>query len=78
MNTLIKSIMKVFDPTDGLLQCVIAFALVGAWLMIVLGKAYGLVGPEYTDDSLLLSSVTLILGYMFGSQKAKDDLLDDK
>lgn len=44
----------------------ITYMLIVAWLALVLGKAFGLVSGSYESDALLIGSVGVAFGYLYG------------
>lgn len=44
----------------------ITYLLIGAWLILVIGKAFGLVSGSYETDALLIGSVGVAFGYLYG------------
>lgn len=44
----------------------ITYILVIAWLILVIGKAFGLVTSAYETDALLIGSVGVAFGYLYG------------
>lgn len=44
----------------------ITYMLIAAWLVLVIGKALGLVTANYETDALLVGSVGVAFGYLYG------------
>lgn len=44
----------------------ITYILVAAWIVIVLGKAFGFVDPSIEIDALLIGSLGVAFGYLYG------------
>lgn len=43
----------------------ITYILVVAWIIIVLGKAFGVVNPSFETDALLIGSLGVAFGYLY-------------
>ena len=44
----------------------ITYLLISAWLILVIGKAFGFVTAQYETDALLIGSVGVAFGYLYG------------
>ena len=54
------------DPTNSNLRTHITYILVAAWIIIVLGKAFGFVDQSIEIDALLIGSLGVAFGYLYG------------
>lgn len=52
----------------------VTFMVVAAWLILVLGKAFGLVSAEI--DALLVGSVGAVFGYLYGKNEQITSLVE--